>query len=137
LIAAEHANRLARERGLALRATTSGPEPDAEVPANVVEGLAKRGIDASHIVPQRVSTVALRRATHIVSFGCDLADVVDPHRAIERWDDCPAVSDDFDIAYAFITRRVELLLDQRHENQAAGSFEPAEPRPRTAPAGGS
>jgi arsenate reductase (thioredoxin) len=110
LIAAEHANRLARERGLALVATTSGPEPDEAVPENVVEGLAKRGIDVRRIVPRRVSAEALRQATQIVAFGCDLAGLVEPQRAVERWDDCPAVSDDFDIAYAFITKRVELLI---------------------------
>ena len=49
LIAAEYFNRLAREKSLPLRATTSGPEPDPEVPANVVEGMKTRGIDVQHI----------------------------------------------------------------------------------------
>ena len=29
---------------------------------------------------------------------------------VERWDDCPAVSDDFETAWHFITTRVEQLI---------------------------
>ena len=112
LIAAEHMGGLAKARGVALTATTSGPEPDAEVPANVIEGLLKRGIDVRDRIPQRVSAEALARAVHIVSFGCDLEGLVGAQRPVEHWDDCPAVSDDFDIAYAFITGRVERLFDR-------------------------
>jgi arsenate reductase len=110
LIAAEYLNLRAREQGLRLFATTSGPEPDAEVPANVTDGLLRRNIDARRLRPQRVSAEGLADAAHIVSFGCDLAALAPPAAAIERWDDCPAVSDDFDIAWDFITARVETLV---------------------------
>jgi protein-tyrosine-phosphatase len=109
LIAAEYLNRLARERGQSIAATTSGPEPDREVPANVIEGLLRHGIDVRRRVPQRVTTEALAHAAHIVSFGCDLAPLA-PGRTVEHWDDCPAVSDDFDVAWTFITGRVDDLL---------------------------
>ncbi len=114
LIAAEHMGRLARAGGMALAATTSGPEPDDEVPPHVIEGLRRHGVDASELVPQKVSAKALAQASHIVSFGCDLEGLglVGGERAIERWDDCPAVSDDFEIAYAFITKRVEELFER-------------------------
>jgi len=112
LIAAEHMNRLGRGRGVAVEATTSGPEPDAEVPGNVIDGLLTRGIDARRRIPQRVTGEALARADHIVSFGCDLRGLVGTERAVEHWDDCPAVSDDLDIAYAFITQRVEQLFER-------------------------
>jgi arsenate reductase (thioredoxin) len=114
LIAAEHMGRLARARGAALTATTSGPEPDAEVPPHVIEGLLKHAVDASHRVPEKVSAKALAQASHIVSFGCDLKSLglVGEDRVIEHWDDCPAVIDDFEIAYAFITKRVEQLFDR-------------------------
>ena len=114
LIAAEHLNKLARARGVALAATTSGPEPDAEVPPHVLEGLLKHGVDASRRVPEKVSAKALAQASHIVSFGCELngLGLVGEDAKIERWDDCPAVIDDFEIAYAFITKRVEQLFDR-------------------------
>ncbi|HXQ66531.1 MAG TPA: hypothetical protein VN980_08165 [Alphaproteobacteria bacterium] len=112
LIAAEYLNRAARERKLDLLATTSGPEPDPEVPPNVLDGLALRGIDARARVPVSVTAAALARADHIVSFGCDLRGLAPAERAVERWDDCPAVSDDFDIAWSYISARVERLLER-------------------------
>jgi arsenate reductase (thioredoxin) len=112
LIAAEYLNLRARERGLSLHATMSGPEPDAEVPAHVVAGLLRRNIDARRLSPQRVSAEGLADAVHIVSFGCDLTGLAPPAAAIERWDDCPAVSDDFDVAWGFITARVENLMSR-------------------------
>jgi len=35
-----------------------------------------------------------------------------PSKPEERWDECPAVSDDFDIAWTFITGRVEKLISR-------------------------
>jgi protein-tyrosine-phosphatase len=113
LIAAEYLNRRARERKLDLHATTSGPEPDAEVPPNVIEGLLRRDIDARARRPERVSAEGLADAVHIVSFGCDLAALAPPAAAIERWDDCPAVSEDFDVAWHFIAARVDDLMNRK------------------------
>jgi protein-tyrosine-phosphatase len=112
LIAAEHLNCLARSCGVAVEATTSGPEPDAEVPENVAEGLLRRGIDVRNRIPERVTGETLARAGHIVSFGVDLKDLAAADRAVEHWDDCPAVSDDFDTAYAFITGQVGQLFER-------------------------
>ena len=119
LIAAEHMGRLARARGVALAATTSGPEPDAEVPPHVIEGLLKHGVDASRRIPEKVSAPALGQASHIVSFGCNLKDLglVGDERMIDQWEDCPAVIDDFEIAYAFITKRVEQLFERMNARQ--------------------
>ncbi|MBI1774479.1 MAG: hypothetical protein HYR63_03940 [Proteobacteria bacterium] len=114
LIAAEYCNRLALQGGIPLAATTSGPEPDAEIPQQVIDGLLGEGIDVRGKRPQRLSKDALARATHIVSFGCDLTALAPPGVAIERWDDCPAVSDDYAVARRFIVGRVEALLRRLH-----------------------
>ena len=111
LIAAEYLTRIARQRGIAVRGTTSGPAPDADIPGNVVEGLRRKGIDVRGRRPALVTGAALASAAHVVSFGCDLRNLLSPGRGVERWDDCPAVSDNFDIAWDFITARVDRLLD--------------------------
>ena len=110
LIAAQYLNSLARERGIAFSATTSGPEPDPEVPTNVVEGLLRRGIDVRMVRPALVSPDVLAQSDYVVSFGCDMTGLLAASQMLERWDDCPAVSDDFDIAWSFITARVDQLL---------------------------
>ena len=110
LIAAEYFNRLADERKLPFRATTSGPEPDAEVPGNVVAGCKDRGIDVSRYHPTLIAAGQLVDTDLIVSFACDAGRRLAPGKAEERWDECPAVSEDFDVAWRFITGRVEKLI---------------------------
>ena len=111
VLAAEYLNRLAGERGLAFRATASGREPDDAIPANVVEGLARKGFDVRGRKPLAATAERFEQADVVVSFGCDLEGLVPGARTIELWSACPAVSDDFDAAWRFITGRVERLLE--------------------------
>ena len=111
LIAAEHCRRLAARRGLAVEATSSGPEPDREVPPEVVAGLLADGINVHGTRPARVTSQRLANASHIVSFGCSLDGLAPPGIAVEHWDDCPAVSDDYETARDFIVARVRALMD--------------------------
>jgi arsenate reductase (thioredoxin) len=110
LIAAEYFNLLAHQEALPLSATTSGPEPDPEVPANVMDGMQKRGIDVRGHRPTLITADQLKDADLIVSFACDAGRKLAPGRPEQRWDDCPAVSDDFQMAWDFITGRVERLV---------------------------
>jgi protein-tyrosine-phosphatase len=112
LIAAEYFNRTATERNLPLRAITSGPEPDSEVPQNVVAGLKSRGIDVSQYRPTLIAAEQLADADLIVSFACDAGRRLASSKPEERWDECPAVAADFDIAWTFITGRVEKLISR-------------------------
>jgi arsenate reductase len=112
LIAAEYFNRIAIERNLPLRATTAGPEPDGEVPQNVVAGLKSRGIDVGQYRPTLIAAEQLSDTSLIVSFACDAGRRLAPSKPEERWDECPAVSDNFDAAWTFITGRVEKLVSR-------------------------
>src|SRR5882757_6800755 len=89
LIAAEYFNRLAIERNLPLRATTSGPEPDREVPENVVAGLKSRGIDVRQYQPALITAEKLADAGLIVSFACDAGQRFAPSKPEERWMNAP------------------------------------------------
>src|SRR5688572_22114923 len=110
VLATEYMNRLAGERGLAIRATASGREPDDEIPPNVVEGLARKGYDIRGRKPLAATAQRFAEADVVVSFGCDLDGLVPGERTIELWSACPAVSDDFDAAWRFITTRVDRLV---------------------------
>jgi arsenate reductase (thioredoxin) len=112
LIAAEHLNVLARERGLALRGESRGVEPDVIVPAAVVAGLADDGIDVRTYVPEAVTAERLALATQIVSFGCDLGDILPRGSGVEQWNDLPLVSDGYATARDAIVDRVATLLDR-------------------------
>ena len=109
VIAASVFDRLAAARGLDLRATFAGTEPDPEIPPKVVQNLRAEGVELAGVRPRHVTREELARARRIVSFGCDLSGLVEG-AAVERWDDVPAVSEDYGKARDTITRRVEALL---------------------------
>lgn len=121
LIAAEYFNRLAREHGLDFTATTSGPEPDPEVPPNVIDGLRSHAIDVRGYRPTLISAAGLADADLIVSFACDAGMRLAPDKPVQRWDECPTVSDDFETAWRFITGRVDQLFQRLKEEHAVAS----------------
>jgi hypothetical protein len=87
-----------------------GVEPDVEVPAAVVAGLATDGIDVQAYVPRHLDAEHLADATYVISFGCDLPLPTAAPSSIERWDDLPMVSDGFATARDAIVARVETLV---------------------------
>src|SRR5256886_17301963 len=94
LIAATLFQRLADERGLAVRSTFAGTEPDPAIQPNVVARLLEEGVDVRLLRPRRVTRDELASAWRVVSFGCDLTALA-PDARIERWGDVPAVGADY------------------------------------------
>lgn len=109
VIAASIFDRLAAARGLALRATFAGTEPDPEIPPAVVRNLRAEGADVAGVRPRLVTREELSAAARVVSFGCDLGGLGAP--AADRWDDVPAVSEDYAKARDAIAMRVGRLVD--------------------------
>jgi hypothetical protein len=59
-----------------------------------------------------VTRADLERASRVVAFGCDLTNMAPAGLTIERWDDVPAVSEDYGRARDVIAARVRGLVDQ-------------------------
>lgn len=110
LVAARHFERLAAERGVAARAEYAGTEPDPELTPAAVEGLLAEGIDVRGQRPRRVTADDIRHARRVVSFGCDLGALA-PGVTVERWDDVPAVSENYRAARDVIVSRLPALLE--------------------------
>ncbi len=111
LIAAEYFNGLAAARGVGARATSAGTEPDDLIPRRVVQGMRADGIDVEGCRPRRPTPADVDGAAAVVTFGCDLGELVSRAARIERWDDVPAVSEDFTRARDVIVSRVAALLE--------------------------
>ena len=111
VIAGAYLNRLAGERGLDLRASAAGMEPEPDIPLPVRRGLLADGLDAGLDRPRRVTRDELTAAWRVVSFGCDLSHLA-LGLGVERWDDVPLVSDGFAAARDAIAARVRQLLDE-------------------------
>jgi protein-tyrosine-phosphatase len=107
VVAAAHFRRLAAARGLAVDAVAAGTEPDAELAAGAVKGLAGEGLRAAPGRPRPVTLHDLDTASRVVSFGCDLT----PPRGqtVEQWD-VPTVSDGYAAARDRIVANVERLV---------------------------
>ena len=111
VIASQYFRRFAAVLGVAAESGAVGTEPDAAIPPKVVEGLHRDGIDVRGVRPCPVTAADLARASMVVAFGCDL-DEAPAGLVIERWDDMPAVSEDFGRARDAIADRVRMLVDR-------------------------
>ncbi len=121
LIATEYFRRLALQRGLDICAISAGTHSDLEIPHNVIEGLLKDRIDVRGRVPRQATREVLTKAFRVVSFGCDLGDMAPPGLAVERWDDVPAVSEDFSAARDVIVSHVHRLLPECEDSPNSSS----------------
>ncbi len=110
VLAAADFERLARARGRAARAVFAGTEPDPEIAPKVLAELLVEGVDLRGQRPRRVTPEDVAGAWRVVTFGCELGPLA-AEVAVERWDDVPAVSDDFRKARAAIDARLTRLLD--------------------------
>jgi catechol 2,3-dioxygenase-like lactoylglutathione lyase family enzyme/protein-tyrosine-phosphatase len=111
VIAAAHFQRLAAAAGLDVRAISRGTDPDTEFPPHAIAGLARDGLRPLDAGPSRLRAEDLANATRVVAF-CDLAAHASHRGPVERWDDIPAVSDDYDAARRAIVSRVERLVSE-------------------------
>lgn len=112
VLAAADCRRLAAERGLSIRTASAGTEPDPEIAPGVARALTEEGMDLGGQKPRRVSREDVANAWRVVAFGCDLGDAAVPGVPVDRWDDIPAVSEDFATARAAIRRRLARLLEE-------------------------
>ena len=110
VVAAHHFQALAAAQGVAIACLSAGVDPDDAIPLPVVAGLTEDGLHVDGTRPQVLTQTLVDRATHVVSFACDLASQVRTRHVI-TWDDIPAVSDGYAPARDAIVARLEPLLD--------------------------
>lgn len=111
VIAAAHFARLAAASGLHVHAISRGTDPDAEFPPNVLNGLARDRFRPLDQGPKLLGAEELANAGQVVTF-CALPDAYLHRGPIERWEDVPAVSDNYDAARSEIVRRVGKLIER-------------------------
>lgn len=111
VIAAAHFERLAAAAALDARAISRGTDPDAAFPPNAINGLARDGLRPLDDAPTLLADEELSGAMKVVTF-CTLPDAYAFHGPLERWEDIPAVSEDYDTARRAIVQRVEKLVEK-------------------------
>lgn len=118
-VAAAYFNRLAKERGVKLRAISRGTNPDPEVAPKALKGLEADGLASGAAKPQLLSAADTAGAVRVVTF-CELPKDFKTSAPVERWDDIPPVSEDYGRSRAAIVERIKRLLEELKPVQVSG-----------------
>jgi len=111
LVAMQHFNRKAQERGLPYRAVARGTAPQPTVPASVREGLHRDGFDVGSFVPRLLRATDVDSVALVVSFDDDITKTVGGRTRYLKWDDLPGVVRDYSRGREAIVRRIDALLE--------------------------
>lgn len=109
VLAAAYFNQVATQMGLDLRAVARGTNPDQELSPQTVKGLADDGLTPAESVPHRLTTADVQSAQHIIAF-CDLPTEYTHQTTVERWEDVPPVSENYEKARDVIIERIRQML---------------------------
>jgi protein-tyrosine-phosphatase len=109
ILAAAHFNRLAEASNSSLRAIARAIYPDSELSPITVAGLQGDGLLPTESAPQKLTLTEVEAAERIIAF-CELPEEHQNKAAIERWDDIPPVSENYDKARAAILGHLDHLL---------------------------
>jgi arsenate reductase len=111
LIASAYFNKLAAERGLAVRAAFRGVAPQDDLSTRAVAGLRADGITIPDQKPTSIGSADIAGATHIFAIGCQLPAAAKSSGKARSWDDVP---DDqgYPAMRDAIVRHVDELLDE-------------------------
>ena len=112
VLASAYFQKLAKERGLNVRVTSAGTEPDPAVAPTVAAHLRKQGYAVPTAAPRKASGEDLATADVVVSIGCDLSGFPAPRGRLLKWDEVPSPSQDFAGADEAIRKRVVALIEE-------------------------
>ena len=111
LAAASLFDRMARERGLAVRAISRGTAPDSAVPPPVVALLKDDGFDVASFRPQALAESDVAAAARVVAIGVDVGETgARAGERLERWDDIPPFSQGYPEARKALVSHIDALL---------------------------
>lgn len=111
VLAAEDLRIIAAERGYRIASAAAGVEPSGQVSPAVVQALADEGVDVDRLRPRRVTQAALSSAWRVITFNLDPTELPIAVQGVERWDDVPAVGEDFEGARAAIGSHLERFVE--------------------------
>ena len=110
LVATAYFNKLAAERGLPVRATFRGVDPQDSLSVRAVAGLKADGLVVPDEKPTAIGSADVAAATHIFAIGCTLPGMATTSGKAASWSDVP---DDqgYEPMRDAIVRHVKALLD--------------------------
>lgn len=111
IVAVAHFNRMAEEAGLDYRAISRGTAPNDEVPAVVVDGLKKDGLEPSLRKPVKLAETDTRDAQRIVAM-VELPAEYSSDKRVTIWSDVPPVTVDYVKAREVLVQHLTQLVGE-------------------------
>ena len=111
IIAAAYFNKIAREMGLTERALARGTFPEIELSQKALTGLVQDGLVPTEPTPQKLSLQEIKTARWMISF-CELPEEYQRDNVIERWEDVPPVSENYERARDVIRAHLYHLVNK-------------------------
>jgi protein-tyrosine-phosphatase len=111
IIAAAYFNKLAGEKNLNIHAIARGTNPDPVLSPKTIGGLHADGLTPIELIPQKLSSADIESAQQVITF-CELLEEYQHKVKIEKWDDVPPVSENYDRARDKIIEQLKQLLNQ-------------------------
>jgi protein-tyrosine-phosphatase len=115
-IARELFKRRANERAIAVKVQSRGITPEAHLPADLQDVLAKDGIDPARDPLRKLEADDLRNADRVVIFDPLPAGL--SAKAVDDWSDLPSMVKDYAHARAILDKRIDQLLDELAKSRA-------------------
>lgn len=112
VVASRYFNKLAADRGLAVRAVARGVDPQAELSVSAVAGLTADGLPPVPGAPRLLTASDVRSSARVVAFDCEQPVMKALRGADACWDDVPATGEDYARARDRIRAHVEPLVEQ-------------------------
>jgi arsenate reductase len=116
VIATMYFNKIAAERGLRVRATYRGVNPQTDLSVGALKGLRDDGLSTPDQKPSPITQADVDKASVIFAIGCTLPSSATASGKADTWDDVPE-----DKGYAAtrdaIKKHVEHLIDELLKKQ--------------------
>jgi protein-tyrosine-phosphatase len=109
IIAAAYFNKFAVEKNLNIRAIARGTNPDSELSPKTIAGLQADGLTPTESNPQKLSLADIESAQQVITF-CELPEEYQNKVEIEKWDDVPPVSENYEKARDAILEKLNQLM---------------------------
>jgi protein-tyrosine-phosphatase len=122
VVATAYFNKLAAERGLAVRSTFRGVNPKTDLSLLVIVGLMEDGMSIPDEEPTAIDESDVEAATHIVAIGCALPKIATASGKAASWDDVPR-DQGYEAMRNAILRRVRSLVESlRHRAKLLAGY---------------
>lgn len=112
VVASQYFNKLAAERGLAVRSIARGADPQADLSVSAVKGLTEDGLSPTPGAPRPLTASDVRGSARVIAFDCEQPAMKALRGMDACWDDVPATAKDYARARDRIRARVEAIVEQ-------------------------